>query len=476
MWRSLDQRFGHSGGGTDIPEDGGVTGRSIEVVLREVLTRKDANDPVVQQILGMTAAANGEFEWPSERSVAEWLKVQRVQIVEVLQRLRERWRDHAKSLTLLRDEISALLHRKGGVIAARELARDVLSLRGSAYTNERDRAANASAVARAAVETEHIIVKPRFALFRFEGIVLVAEDSELAEWAQRLGREADRIAAEDPLLGSSRVLEELQRIKPPASQAVRLAPHDLIALAASASHIAACNTGGEIYPRGMEAVRALKLTRSALTGIDQISDNELRTRVASRYPFAEPLPLHPGLDRLVREAELGFEWNPDANHKHGAYINRQRHVTSTSSGSSSLERSETIPGKVPIAPEELTAAQFEQRLLRALKQGAFLALAVRTADFLNAEKELLRRFSVTKLSIDEVLIRAIKQQAAAAGAQWSVVVRTDAEGSASADWHRLLALVQRAMPDLQSAIEAAGHEATVLLTDLGLIARYEQMR
>jgi len=288
MWQKLDQRLGHSGGGTDEADDDvGLRGRSIEVVLREVLTRKDSDDPVVQLILGMTAAP-GEFEWPNERSVAERLEIQRVQVVEVLQRLRERWRGHAKSLNLLRDEICELLRRNGGVMAARELARDVLSVRGSANRDERIRSANASAVTRAAVEAERTLLQPRFALFRADHVMLVAENTELADWAQRLGSEADRMATADALLGSSRVQEELQHIRPPDSQVVRLAPHGLIELATTASRNAACNTSGEIYPRGMEAARALKLTRSALAGIDEISDTELKARVESRYPLATP--------------------------------------------------------------------------------------------------------------------------------------------------------------------------------------------
>jgi len=148
----------------------------------------------------------------------------------------------------------------------------------------------------------------------------------------------------------------------------------------------------------------------------------------------------------------------------------------SSSGSSSLARSDTVPGKVPSpAPEEQTAQQFEERLVRALKQGAFLALAVRTADFLSVEDVLMRRFAVHRVSIDQVLIRAMKEQAAAARAQWPVVLRADATGHDSSDWHRLKALVERAMPELRRTVEEAGREATVLVTDPGLLARYDQM-
>jgi len=125
--------------------------------------------------------------------------------------------------------------------------------------------------------------------------------------------------------------------------------------------------------------------------------------------------------------------------------------------------------------EEQTAEQVEQRLIRALKQGAFLALAVRTADLVTVEGVLMRRFPLHPVSVDQVLIRAIKKQAAAAGAQWAIVVRTDADGKDSTDWHRLKALVERAMPELRKVIEEAGREATVLVTEPGLIARYDQM-
>src|SRR5207248_682234 len=127
-------------------------------------------------------------------------------------------------------------------------------------------------------------------------------------------------------------------------------------------HTAACNSANEIYPRGMEAVRALKLSQSALTGRIEIGDAELKALVGGRYPAAQELPAHPFLDSLVEQAGLVFEWSPDANRKKGAYVNRYRRVLATSSGSSSLERSDTISGQPPSSSENAqTAEQFEQR-------------------------------------------------------------------------------------------------------------------
>ncbi len=76
VWQKLDHRLGHDG--ADLPEpeeDPGRTGRSLEVVLREVVAYKEREDKVIQEILGITAARVGGFEWPGERVVAERLGV-----------------------------------------------------------------------------------------------------------------------------------------------------------------------------------------------------------------------------------------------------------------------------------------------------------------------------------------------------------------------------------------------------------------
>ena len=117
---------------------------------------------------------------------------------------------------------------------------------------------------------------------------------------------------------------------------------------------------------------------------------------------------------------------------------------------------------------------FEQRLRRALASGAFLALTVSSRRLRDAERLLASAFPVDVRSIDELLIRHMKAAAVEAGADWQVVLRADRGPRGSADWANLMRLVgHRALPRVQA--ELAGAPRPLLLTNPGLLARYDQM-
>ena len=68
----------------------------------------------------------------------------------------------------------------------------------------------------------------------------------------------------------------------------------------------------------------------------------------------------------------------------------------------------------------------------------------------------------------------MKAAAQEAGADWRTVLRADREPRGSADWATLLRLVgHRALPRVRAELAAAPR--AVMLTNLGLLARYDQM-
>ena len=88
---------------------------------------------------------------------------------------------------------------------------------------------------------------------------------EFAEYARRLGRAADRLVAEEPLPSPGRVEEELASFR--SRWASSLPPsQDAASLAAAASTRAALSARLELYPRGMAALTALRLSLGALSG------------------------------------------------------------------------------------------------------------------------------------------------------------------------------------------------------------------
>ena len=155
------------------------------------------------------------------------------------------------------------------------------------------------------------------------GHILLARD-ELAEDGtpsidgERLGRlrgspwqtAQDELAKEDPLRPPGRVLEALQAVEPPPGVVARPASNRLLQLAAATSqHAALSSRLGDLSPCGMPAARALKLALGALAGAKELTPEQVRERVAGRYPEAEPLPGRPGnWMRCSKRRAASSEW------------------------------------------------------------------------------------------------------------------------------------------------------------------------
>ena len=363
-----------------------------------------------------------------------------------------------------------------------ELAAAILARRGSVQ-EEPLRSRYAGGCVRAAVEVERHLAAPRWIVRRLDGPagVLLARDAiddrgdprldgqKLADFAQRLGRTADELAAADPLLSPARAIDALQAVAAPAGAAPP-APNRLLALAAAVSRNAAISSRLEIYPRGMAADRALRLALGALSGAHALIPDEIRRRVAGRYPDAAPLPDRPELDTLLRDAGSDLQWRSDAADGQGAYHSRLRRFVTIGSSTSYTRISggaaRVAEGK---SGEWDDTDAFDERLRRALKSRAFLALTVSPRRLADAERVLASAFAIDARNADELLIRHMKAAAHEAGADWRTVLRADREPRGSADWATLLRLVgHRALPRVRAELAAAPR--AVLLTNLGLLA------
>lgn len=469
----------------DVPpsapeDDGGEqegAAASLEVLAARLVPRKVSGGKGEEKILlavlalGAESEAVSPFEWPSQMAVSKRSGLTRARVSQVLVKTRERWR-RDPLFTRLRRDIAEIVETQGGVMEASELTAAVLSVRGSAQP-EPLRTRQAAAVVRAAVEVELAQQQPRLVLQRTEHTAIVARDDAAADWAQRLGDCATALGNRDPLASPDTALAALQETDQP--EGVRLpSSARLLRLATAVSGVTAVSIRQEIYPRGMSAVRALKLSKSLLPSRGMLSIEQLRERVASRYPEAEPLPARPALDALLTEAGFDFLWNGEALDGQGAYTSRDTLQVQVPSPTSTLTRYSTRPGQPTIAEDGdvLDARAFEERLRYAVSSGQFLALTAGPRDLRRAEQEL-QRFGVAPLDLDAVIVRAMKEAALAAGASWDIVRRADAAGPRSADWNNLLVLVRRTMPAVTRALSPSG--LTPLVTNLGLLARYTQL-
>jgi hypothetical protein len=152
-----------------------------------------------------------------------------------------------------------------------------------------------------------------------------------------------------------------------------------------------------------------------------------------------------------------------------------RDVFSVTSGSTQFSRLPTTG--TPVAMSEVTPVdadvrQFEERLRRGQKDGAFLALLVNPRAYDRARNQLCRRFGLELIDFEEVFLTALRSACDQARVQWDVVLKTDANPQ-QGDWDKLLLLVGRAMPAVEQRLRQA--RQTVLLVYAGLLARYGQM-
>ena len=133
------------------------------------------------------------------------------------------------------------------------------------------------------METENLRDEPKFVFRRAGTNALIATDMSLADYAAALGQRADQIAKEDPLVPPVRVVEMLREVPLPP-EAEPLGDARLVRLAAAASQTAAISSKQEIYPRNMDAGRAIKLSHGGLVGVRILTPEQIRQRVSSRYP------------------------------------------------------------------------------------------------------------------------------------------------------------------------------------------------
>lgn len=424
-------------------------------------------DRVLALWLGLEAGDSSVL-WPGLGAAARECELTRHAATQALLQARDRWLK-LPPMTVVRDDVATILKGHGGVMTAEELARALLATRGSAEQAVDARLRLSAAIVRACVEAEANLAKPRYQVFGTESVPLIARDADLADYAVRLGQEADRLATLDLLASPQRALEALEAVPRPGSVQA-LATQRLLKLAVAISCNAALSSRSEIYPCSMLAVQALHLAMGSLIGPRLLTPAQIRDRILGRYPEAEPLPERPDLDALLAEAGLDLVWCDTI--EGGPGYTRSGGILGSSTGTSALlQRVDTDTATVfEFTPEVAVARQFEARLEHAARHGTFLALTVAPRFMRAAEIELLHRFDLERCDFDVLLLRILQGQAQALRVDWPVVLRADAEDREGRDWHRLMQLVQRATPTVREQLLQA--QKSVLLVNCGLIGRY----
>lgn len=466
---------------TQTNDSGGanVEGKSpsVDLLISRVIRSNSREGDTAKAVLPALLGLDDRWStlWPSQADIADWVATTRERIGQLLAKFHTRWaKDPA--LNRLRADVAELIFKAGGVMSRSELADAVLVARGSAQ-DEPLRTRYAEALARLCVEVEQTREEPRFVMRRSGDRILVATTVDIANYAIRLGEEADRIAAEDPLVPPARALARLRAIDAPAD-APAVTDSRLLRLAAAASEVAAVSSRQELYPRGMDALRALRLSPGALYGVPMLTPEQIRERIAGRYPEAAALPDRPVLDEVLIAAGFDFRWDASGKDGAGCYVSRLSDAVSVTSISESASRRSTATANhAPLDPADITpeiadARAFDARLRRSRDDGAFLALVVSPKNYQAAIRELTRRFDLELADVEGIFIDALREVAGKAGVDWNLVLKTDATVG-QGDWNKLMLLVGRAIPLVEARLQAS--TKTLLMIYPGLLARYEQL-
>ncbi len=383
----------------------------------------------------------------------------------------------------IRDTVAEIVESAGGVASARHCATALLDYKGSTV-EEPLRTRLAEAVVRAAVDAEladpDLDGDPRLVYSRERHGILIAagpahagegpSTADRLEWAAQLGKAADELAAADPLPVPANVVEALRTVRPPGARDPSLVfPERLVEVAVITSNAAAATSRLEIYQRGLEPARAVRLAAGALYGVTEITADEISSRVAARFPEAAPVPGRPELDALLQSAGVPLDWDEKAGRyrarvaeARGFTSLRARPVRSVSTGGGSMTRASW-------QRFEDRAFAADDRLTRSLETGGWLVLSA-PAKYLARAEHRLAALPVNRIDVEAVLPAGMREFATQHNVRWATVLAADTADRNSGDWRNLCRVVEAGIAEVRAVIDASG--PAVFLVNAGLLSRY----
>ena len=448
--------------------------------------RAQSRRAVARLLLGLEGSLD---PFASQVEMSSALGVTPGRVAQQMSALQDSWATHAACRDLL-DTVAATARQAladlGSVATIDELAGAVLAALPPAAGSSVPGARIAAGLLRLALDRAEALNRAdasdeRFVPRRRGGrIALLATDPALLDPAEVLGRTADHLVAEaqaagEPLVPGARAAKRLQdtwsrAVAEPESPAVPLSAGRLLRLATAMAQDACLAGSGDLYRRDLPPTGALALALSGVGGVQSVTAQEIRDRIRAKFPALPPLPDHPRLDQLVDEAGLSLVYD----NAERAYRSRTR-APETTGLASRLVTSNTIPS------QQLAAGgRVGQRLTESANTRSFLALGVDAARTDRATDALHSQFGVTVIDVTQVLIDAMRTQAAQVGLPWDTVRRADAAPPGSRDAAGLSVLVQRSLPAVEAAIDAALADAPegsrpILLTEIAPLARYDHL-
>jgi serine/threonine protein kinase len=401
---------------------------------------------------------------PAARSVPEVAAAFGIdpgQIHASLQQLRNKRWPNSPTAAALGVAVSEALHACAPAAPLVDIARTLACARADGAPTEADHRC-AAALVRVALELRP---DPPATWRRIGNTPWLARDPEVLDALVALAHTADQLALTEPLPSSEEVRTTLAlatRDTPLAS----LPADQRVSLAARASTRAAASARLELYPRGMDASRAVSLSLAVLSG-QGLTPDVVKRRVAARYPESAPLPERPALDALL--APHGLVFVPDVGA--GEYTRLGAHAHTSMTVAPPVRRP-TVPGLPQRrSPDAQRAAAFQDQLERGVAAGRFRVVQVRADVASQAVEALASALHTEPISLDRALIAAMREEAASLQVDWGNVERADRAGPSGPDWPLLLVLVRQAAQRVVDAV-LTRQESILVLAWPGALARY----
>ncbi|HTR57118.1 MAG TPA: protein kinase [Casimicrobiaceae bacterium] len=398
--------------------------------------------------------------------VAASFGIDNPQMYSSLNSLRNKRWPTSPTTPLLTEALGELLDARGPAVPFLDLATVLAAARTESAATEED-VRTAGALVRVALELRP---NPPVVWRRIGDTPWVARDPEVLETLATLAQAAAVLATTEPLPSSELVRSKLAEIVEGTPLAT-LPADQRLALAARASETAAASARLELYPRGMDAPRALALSLAALSG-EGLSAEVVRKRIAARYPEAKPLPEGTDLHKLLASHGLIFDPNLGSA---GEYRRPGQHATTSMTVAMPTRKPTAAPGAglgpQRRSPEAQRAAAFQDQLDRGVAAGRFRVVQVRADLAQPATDALAVALHTSPVSIDLALTAAIRRTAAELGVEWTNIETADRQGPGGPDWPLLIELVRQATERVVDDL-LRRRDPTIVLAWPGALARY----
>jgi serine/threonine protein kinase len=457
---------------------------AADLLLEQARAGRARNRPaLVSRILGLTSQVDA---FATQANLGALLPdpVGAARVNQLGAELQEAWASHEPTRELLIGlgaELDDRLTALGGVATVDELVEHLVSrMVADPASDDAQETRLVAGLIRLVLDRQRALIRGQdegveYAVRRRGGRpVLLAANPDLLDVAEALGRAADKLILGlnpqepyDAVVPPIRVTEALSQAvggladaQPALANPVRLAQ-----LAAQVSTRAAASGIGELHHRELPAHRAIALALNAIAAGQKLPPTEIRERVRARFPSLAPLPERSRLDQVIDQSGLGLIYD-ERERKY-----RMPESEHDTTGLESRPPTVLITDAAPVSERGVIG----QRLADSLARRSFLALGAPARSLSRLMTVLGVEYGATVINLSAVLIEAMREQASTVGLPWSKVRSADAQPPGSRDAQGVAALVERALPAVEMAIEAGlaqSGSGPLVLTDAAPLARY----